>query len=211
MHIQSLDDQISLTVNSPQDAQALAEHLRKDTTWLEVVAGIDTVVVRFDAASMNARVAERRVVNVLGNEIPPLPIQDRVLRIPVVYGGEYGPDLDALCQELGMTQDEFIALHTGNEYSVDMVGFTPGFAFIGGLAERLHVPRREQPRQRVAAGSVAIADGRTGIYALPSPGGWTLIGRTPHPLFDAQADDPFPIHAGTRIRFVAVAADVFSE
>ena len=211
MHIQSLDDQISLTVDSPQDAQALAEHLRQDAIWQEVVAGIDTVVVRFDAASMNARVAERRVVDVLGNEIPPLPIQGRVLRIPVVYGGEYGPDLDALCQELGMTQDEFIALHTGNEYSVDMVGFTPGFAFIGGLAERLHVPRREQPRQRVAAGSVGIADGRTGIYALPSPGGWTLIGRTPHPLFDPQADDPFPIHAGTRIRFVAVAADVFSE
>lgn len=210
MLIQCLDDQVSLTVDSPQDAQALAEHLRADKTWLEVVAGINTVVVRFDAASMNARSAEHRVAAILENEIPPLPTQDRVLKIPVVYGGEYGPDLDELCQELGMTQDELVALHTGREYSVDMVGFTPGFAFIGGLDERLHVPRREQPRQRVAAGSVGIADGRTGIYALPSPGGWTLIGRTPFPLFDPQADEPFPVHAGTRIRFVSVAADAFS-
>ncbi|MBT8067398.1 MAG: 5-oxoprolinase subunit PxpB [Gammaproteobacteria bacterium] len=211
MRIQSLDDQVSLRVDSPQDAQALAEHLRKDATWLEVVAGIDTVAVRFDAASTDARVAERRLGDVLDSEIPPLPVRNEVLEIPVVYGGEYGPDLDALCQQLGMTQCEFVALHTGSDYSVDMVGFTPGFAFIGGLPSQLHIPRREQPRQRVAAGSVAIADGRTGIYALPSPGGWTLIGRTPYPLFDPQAAEPFPVRAGTRIRFVAVAADVFSE
>ena len=211
VRIQSLDDQVSLTVDSPQDAQALAEHLRQDAAWVEVVAGIDTVVVRFNAVSTDASMVERRLGNVLDAEIPPLPVRDEVLDIPVVYGGEYGPDLDALCQELGITQGEFIALHTGRDYSVDMVGFTPGFAFIGGLAEQLHVARREQPRQRVAAGSVAIADGRTGIYALPSPGGWTLIGRTPYPLFDPQAEQPFPIHAGTRIRFVAVTADIFSE
>mgnify|MGYP001812996284 FL=1 len=211
MRIQSLDDQVSLTVASPQEAQALAEHLRHDATWLEVVAGIDTVVVRFDAAATDALMAERRLGDVIDSQISPLPVCDEVLEIPVVYGGEYGPDLDALCKELGMTQAEFIALHTGRDYSVDMVGFTPGFAFIGGLAEQLHIPRREQPRQRVAAGSVAIADGRTGIYALPSPGGWTLIGRTPYPLFKPQAAEPFPVHAGTRIRFVAVAADVFSE
>ena len=108
-----------------------------------------------------------------------------------------------------MTEDEIVALHTGAEYSVDMIAFTPGFAFIGGLDKRLNVPRRELPRQRVPAGSVGIADGRTGIYALPSPGGWTLIGRTPYPLFDPMADDPFRLQAGTRVRFVAVLADVF--
>lgn len=211
MRIQSLDDQISLTVASPQDAQALAEHLRKDKTWLEVVAGIDSVVVRFDAVTTDVDTAEARIGDVLESGIPPLPTRDTLLEVPVVYGGEYGPDLELLCRKLGMTHDEFVALHTGSEYSVDMVGFTPGFAFIGGLDERLHVPRREQPRQRVAAGSVGIADGRSGIYALPSPGGWTLIGRTPYPLFDPQADEPFPVHAGTRIRFVSVAADVFSK
>lgn len=209
VRIQGLDDQISLTTTSPQDAQALAAHLRKEGRWLEVVAGIDSVVVRFDAALSDAATAERRIRDALESGIPPLPIQDSLLEIPVVYGGQYGPDLEALCGKLGMTQEEFVALHTGPEYSVDMVGFTPGFAFIGGLAEQLHVPRREQPRQRVPAGSVGIADGRTGIYALPSPGGWTLIGRTPYRLFDPQADEPFAVTAGTRIRFVAVAADIF--
>ena len=209
MLIQCLDDQVSLTVDSPQDAQALAEHLRADKTWLEVVAGINTVVVRFDAASMNARSAEHRVAAILENEKPPLPTQDRVLKIPVVYGGEYGPDLDELCQELGMTQDELVALHTGREYSVDMVGFTPGFAFIGGLDERLHVPRRKEPRQRVEAGSVGIADGRTGLYAMASPGGWTLIGRTPCKLFDPRVEPPFMLGAGMRVRFKAISADEF--
>lgn len=210
MRVQSLDDQLSLLADGPQDAQALAEHLRKDACWLDVVAGIDTVVVRFDVARMDADNAELRIRDSLRSGVPPLPKSDTLLEIPVVYGGAYGPDLEALCLDLGMEQDEFVALHSGTEYCVDMVGFTPGFAFIGGLDERLHVPRREQPRQRVAAGSVGIADSRTGIYALPSPGGWTLIGRTPYPLFDPKADDPFAVHAGTRIRFVAVSADVFS-
>ena len=207
--MKSLDDLISLSVEEPGEAQALAAYLRRDKVWAEVVAGIDSVVVQFDAARMDIATAERRLGDALGRGVPPLEARDALLEIPVVYGGEYGPDLEALCNDLGMTEDELVAMHTGTECSVDMIGFTPGFAFIGGLDERLDVARRKQPRQRVAAGSVGIADGRTGIYALPSPGGWTLIGRTPLPLFDPTADDPFRMRAGTRVRFVAVAADAF--
>ena len=209
MLIQSVDDLVSLTVDSSQDAQALAAHLREDTSWLEVVAGIDSVVVRFDSLAMDADTVQGRIDKSLRDGIPPLPTQDTLLEIPIVYGGEYGPDLDALCEELSITKEEFIVLHTGTEYSVDMVGFTPGFVFIGGLDEQLHVPRRAEPRQCVAAGSVGIADGRTGLYALGSPGGWTLVGRTPYTLFNAQADNPFPIEAGMRIRFTAISADEF--
>ena len=90
-----------------------------------------------------------------------------------------------------------------------MVGFTPGFAFVGGLEECFHIPRRTEPRQRVAAGSVGIADGRTGLYALASPGGWNIIGRTPYPLFDPGAGDPFALKAGMRVRFVAIDAAEF--
>ena len=88
-----------------------------------------------------------------------------------------------------------------------MVGFTPGFAFIGGLDERLRVPRRKEPRQCVPAGSVGIADERTGLYALASPGGWTLIGRTAYPLFDATAEQPFALSPGMRVRFRAVPGE----
>lgn len=207
--MQSLDDLVSLSVDGPQAAEALAAYLRNDSDWLEVVAGIDSVVVRFDAARMDADAAKGRIEEALSRGIPALSTDDSLLEIPIVYGGEYGPDLEDLCTELDMTKDEFISLHTGTEYRVDMIGFTPGFAFIGGLDKRLRVPRRKEPRQRVAAGSVGIADGRTGLYALASPGGWTVIGRTPYPLFDAQADNPFPIRAGRRIRFRAADPDVF--
>ncbi|MGB5489470.1 MAG: 5-oxoprolinase subunit PxpB [Woeseiaceae bacterium] len=211
MLIQSLDDQVSLAVDNPADAQAIASHLRADSAWLEVVAGIDTVVVRFDALAMDAVTAQGRIEKSFRDGIPPLPTQDTLLEIPIVYGGDYGPDLGALCEELGFTKEEFIALHTGTEYRVDTVGFTPGFVFVGGLDERLHVPRRTEPRQCVAAGSVGIADGRTGLYALASPGGWTLIGRTSYTLFNARSDNPFPIEAGMRIRFTAISADEFES
>lgn len=207
--MQFVDDLVSLSVDSPSEAQALAVYLRKDEDWLEVVAGIDSVVLRFDACVLDADTAQQRIEELLAAGIPPLPSQEGLLEIPVVYGGEYGPDLEDLCGELGMSPDEFIAIHTGTECSVDMVGFTPGFAFVGGLDQRLRVPRRNEPRQRVAAGSVGIADGRTGLYALASPGGWTLVGRTPYKLFDANAVDPFPIRAGMRIRFTAITADDF--
>ena len=143
--------------------------------------------------------------------IPPLQASEDLLEIPVVYGGEFGPDFEDLCRQLGLSRDEFISLHTGIEYRVDMVGFTPGFAFIGGLDERLHAPRRKEPRQRVEAGSIGIADGRTGLYALASPGGWSLVGRTPAKLFDAEAMEPFMLRAGMRIRFHAISVVEASE
>lgn len=203
------DDLLSVGVDGPPQAQALAAHLRDTGTWLEAVAGIDSVVARFDAAVLDIATAQLRLEESLAGDIAPLKGSGDLLEIPVVYGGDYGPDLDDLCHELGMSRDEFIALHTALEYRVDMIGFTPGFAFIGGLDERLHVPRRKDPRQRVPAGSIGIADGRTGIYAVASPGGWQLVGRTPSELFDATANEPFLVTAGMRIRFKAVSADEF--
>jgi KipI family sensor histidine kinase inhibitor len=209
--IQRADDLLSLPVAGPPQAQALAAHLRQQPAWLDVVAGIDSVVVRFDAAQTDAATAQRQIEEALRGGVPPLHLADELLEIPVVYGGDHGPDLDVLCGELGISSDEFVALHTGREYRVDMIGFTPGFAFIGGLDDRLRVPRRQQPRQRVEAGSIGIADGRTGIYSVASPGGWTLVGRTPSVLFDAKATDPFRIRAGMRIRFRPVAVAAFAE
>ena len=211
MLLRCVDDQLSFAVESPSSAQAVAEQLRASGEWLEVVPGIDSVVVRFDIVQVDATGAQRRVQEQLAGGVRPLPDSDELLEIPVVYGGEYGPDLDDLCLTLRLSTDEFIALHSGRDYRVEMLGFTPGFAFVGGLDERLHVPRRAQPRQRVAPGAIGIADAYTGMYALASPGGWTLVGRTPHKLFDPQATEPFPVRAGTRIRFRPVAAAEFES
>jgi KipI family sensor histidine kinase inhibitor len=200
------DDLFSISAASPPEAQALAEQLRASGAWLDVVPGIDSVVVRFDSAQTSASAAQRAIDESLAMGVVPLQVPNELIEIPVVYGGEYGPDLEELCRAIGMTREEFIDLHTGIEYTVDMIGFTPGFAFVGGLDERLRIPRRKEPRLRVEAGSVGIADGRTGLYAMASPGGWTLVGRTPHKLFDANAEEPFALRAGMRIRFTAIDA-----
>lgn len=207
MLIRCGDDLFSVATESPQDAQALAGQLRDSGEWLEVIPGIGSVVVRYDAATRDGDDARQAIESILAAGIEPLQVSELLVEIPVVYGGEYGPDLNALCEKIGMSADDVIALHTGREYTVDMIGFTPGFAFIGGLDERLRVPRRKEPRQRVEAGSVGIADERTGLYAMASPGGWTIIGRTPSRLFDPHAKQPFLLGAGTRVRFTAISSD----
>ena len=203
------DDLFSMTADTPAEAQALAVQLRRDGDWLEVVPGIDTVLVRFDAAHEDAAAAEAAIQAVLERGAAPLAATADLVEIPVVDGGEHGPDLEARSAATGLSADEIVALHTSRDYPVDMVGFTPGFAFVGGLDDRLRVPRRKEPRQRVPAGSVGIADGRTGLYAMASPGGWTLIGRTPMRLFDAQAAEPFVLRPGMRVRFRAIVAHDF--
>jgi len=198
------DDLFSIAVASPREAQALAFQLRAAGGWLEVIPGIDTVVARFDAADQDGNDARDAIEMVIAGGVEALQESAELLEIPVRYGGEHGPDLEGLSTTTGLVADELIALHTGREYVVDMIGFTPGFAFVGGLDECFHIPRREEPRQRVAAGSVGVADGRTGLYAMASPGGWNIIGRTPSELFDAGAEDPFVLRAGMRIRFKAI-------
>lgn len=200
------DDLLSINTADPAEAQALAEQLRASGAWREVVPGIASVVVQFDAIDVTIDVAMRRIADEIKHGIAAVERPNVLLEIPVVYGGDFGPDLDDVCERTGLSADELIALHTGQEYRVDLVGFTPGFVYVGGLDDLLHVPRRKQPRQHVEAGSVGIADGRTGLYALSGPGGWPLIGRTTFRLFDPQAEEPFPIRAGMRIKFVSISA-----
>lgn len=201
------DDLFTVSVERPADAQALAMQLRDAGGWLDVVPGIDSVVVRFDALRTSSDDAGNTILATLERGVEPIKPSNELVEIPVVYGGESGPDLEALSAATGLSPGEIVRLHTGREYRVEMVGFTPGFAFIGGLDERLRVPRRTEPRQRVPAGSVGIADARTGLYAMASPGGWTLIGRTPYTLFDADAEQPFALAPGMRVRFRAIAGD----
>ena len=181
--------------------------LREAGGWLDVVPGIDSVVVRFDPLATPAEDARQAIEAILSKGVEPIKYEGELVEIPVMYGGESGPDLDELSKQTGLTADEIVQLHTGREYRVEMVGFTPGFAFIGGLDVRLHVPRRKEPRQQVPAGSVGIADERTGLYAMASPGGWTLIGRTPYKLFDATSERPFALAPGMRVRFRAISGE----
>lgn len=129
----------------------------------------------------------------------------RTIEIPVRYGGEYGPDLDHVAEHARMTAAEVVALHAGAEYTVYMIGFTPGFPYLGGLPDRLATPRRASPRQAVPAGSVGIAGSQTGVYPLRTPGGWQIIGRTEERLFRPELDPPTLLRIGDRVHFVDVS------
>lgn len=128
-----------------------------------------------------------------------------VVEIPVRYGGDDGPDLDAVAAHAGLSADDVIALHCAGEYRVAMLGFAPGFPYLLGMDPRLATPRLATPRARVAAGSVGIGGAQTGIYPRGGPGGWRLIGRTSMTLFDAAREPPAALAPGDRVRFVAVA------
>ncbi|MGJ3220719.1 5-oxoprolinase subunit PxpB [Geobacillus thermoleovorans] len=135
----------------------------------------------------------------------------RTVVIPVCYGGEFGPDLPDVARFHGMTEDEVIALHSAGRYRVYMIGFSPGFAYLGGLSPRLATPRRSVPRTKVPAGSVGIAGGQTGVYPLATPGGWQLIGRTPLKLFDPHREKPSLLAAGDIVAFQPIGADEFAR
>ena len=140
-------------------------------------------------------------------KIPP----PRTVEIPVCYGGEFGPDIDTVADTHNLTVAQVIDLHCEPEYLIYMVGFTPGFPFLGGLSEKLHTPRLETPRTLVPEGSVGIANNQTGIYPVASPGGWQLIGRTPVKLFAPRRQNPFLYQAGDRIKFNPVSVEEYTR
>ncbi len=135
----------------------------------------------------------------------------RVVEIPVCYGGEYGPDIETVGKSSNLGPDEVIKLHCEPEYLIYMVGFTPGFPFLGGLNEKLHTPRLKAPRMAVPEGSVGIANNQTGMYPIKSPGGWQIIGRTPLKLFAPERKNPFLYKAGEKIKFVPVSPETYKE
>jgi inhibitor of KinA len=133
----------------------------------------------------------------------------KVVPIPVCYGGEFGPDIGVVTEHTGLREDEIVAIHASIDYPIYMIGFTPGFCYLGGLDHRLQTPRRKTPRTNLPAGSVGVAESQTGVYPVDSPGGWQIIGRTPLRLFAPARENPFLYEAGDRIRFVPVAEAEF--
>jgi len=176
---------------------ALAAALSRRSGVREAFAGYSTVTVHYDPerTSYAALVAAARKI-----ERPRSAPSGRLHRIPVDYDG---PDLAATADHLGMTIERLVELHTGSIYRVFMIGFVPGFAYLGPLPQELHIPRRRVPRTLVPAGSVAIGGEQTGVYSLPTPGGWHLLGRTSLRMFLPDSDPPSLLRPGDRVRFFA--------
>lgn len=182
-------------------AQALASQLRELEIAEDVVAGIETVSIRFHPRNFD------RIVRLLGKlsvaELAPAT-DTEIEEIEMTYGGQNGPDFDRVCEQAHLSPKAFIELHTRTVHTVEIIGFTPGFSYISGLPKTVNIPRLDNPRPRVAAGSIGISGAYTGTYALPGPGGWPIIGRTDRTLFDHTSDQPFNLTPGQRVRFKAV-------
>jgi KipI family sensor histidine kinase inhibitor len=171
---------------------------------LEAVPTYRSLLVRYDPLRGDFAAVQAALTAALsGLESTALP-EGRLVEIPVHYGEEWGPDLIGVAEHAGLSPTEVIRLHSAAVYRVAMLGFAPGFAYCFGLPPQLATPRLSTPRTRVEPGSVGIAGPQAGIYALATPGGWRIIGRTPERLFDPERPEPFALRAGDRVRFVPV-------
>ena len=173
---------------------------------LEVLPTYRSVLVYYDPLVCSYSEMFDAVNGALERLVEPVNVNSslKIIEIPVVYGGDDGPDLDFVADHAGITKDAVIELHSGTDYRVYMLGFSPGFPYLGGLDERIAAPRLKTPRVLVPAGSVGIAESQTGVYPDAGPGGWRIIGRTSVPLFDVNSSTPSLITPATKVRFIPV-------
>jgi len=190
------------------DINRKVHNLMRSIERHEIVGVIDllpsytSLLIQYDPILVSYSDLQSQLSEIEQDSIIEAPVMTRIVHIPTLYQGTYAPDLDFVSKHTSLTIDEVIATHSSTIYRVYMMGFTPGFPYLGGLPEKLKTPRLRTPRLKIPAGSVGIADNQTGIYPVSSPGGWRLIGSTPIKLFDAHSDAPSLLTAGDSIKFV---------
>ncbi len=178
----------------------------------DVVPTFNAVTVHFDPTQTDPEELKRRLLDLaIHTASSHASAPPQTVSVPVHYGGEDGPDLEELSRQVGLPPSQVVQLHRSVLYRVFMLGFSPGFPYLGTVPDQIAVPRLDRPRQKVPAGSVGIAGKQTGIYPQESPGGWRLIGRTPLKLFDPKRPDPFLLKPGDRVRFVSVDREEFDR
>jgi KipI family sensor histidine kinase inhibitor len=177
----------------------------------EVIPTYRSILIFYDSFQSDPERLKKQILdreNKLDKwEIPP----PETIEIQVAYGDDFGPDLEFVAQHNNLTPEEVIQIHTSGTYLIYMLGFTPGFPFLGGLSEKIFTPRLEKPRQLVSAGSIGIANNQTGIYPIDSPGGWQLIGKTPIKLYDPTGSPPILLRAGNYLKFKKISRKEFLE
>ena len=175
----------------------------------DVIPAFCSLLINYDPRVISYEQIKRRMEALVKIDVTAGDTRKRVFEIPVCYGGEYGPDIRNIADHAGLSVEEVIQIHTSRDYLIYMLGFLPGFTYLGGLDERIHTPRLANPRIRIPAGSVGIGGSQTGIYPMDSPGGWQLMGMTPVKTYDPDREVPILVEAGDYIRFVAIDEDEF--
>lgn len=204
-----LGDSISAETNRKVRDLLLAIESQEIPGVIDLVPSYRSLLVYYDPMRVTLPQLERRLSDLEQNLDQAAVHAPKLVEIPALYGGECGPDLAHVAEHNGLTPEEVVQIHSGADYLVYMMGFTPGFPYLGGMSERIATPRLQTPRTVIPAGSVGIAEQQTGVYPIESPGGWQLIGRTPVQLFDPHQDPPVVVEAGDFIRFAPITETTY--
>jgi KipI family sensor histidine kinase inhibitor len=202
-------DEISREINEKVRRMALAIQAKSIEGVIETVPTYRSLLIIYNPILLPIGDLKKRLERI-EEELQQTPLQEpKLTRIPVVYGGTYGPDLEGVAKYLQTSPEEVIRLHCSKPYLIYMIGFMPGYPYMGELPQALVTPRLKTPRLVVPKGSVAIAQRQTGIYSMESPGGWQILGRTPVELFDPEKDPPALLQMGDFVQFHAISEEEF--
>jgi len=199
------DDLIRLSGSDRATMRAVGRALRSTDQFEEVVDGMDTVTLQFDPLQLSLADVQALIGQATQSASDHEEASAELIELEAVFSEDAAPDLDLVANTLDLSKDQIIEDLCAAELRVEMLGFTPGFAYMSGVPEHLHVPRLDTPRQSVKAGSLGLAAGMCGTYALAGPGGWPIIGKIQTPLFDTSWETPFALKPGSRVKLKAVA------
>ena len=178
---------------------------------VDIIPAFCSLLINYDPRVISYEEITERMQHLLKMDAKMDEGKKKIYEIPVCYGGEYGPDIANIAEYAGLTEEEVIKIHSSRDYLIYMLGFLPGFCYLGGLDERIHTPRLANPRIKISAGSVGIGGSQTGIYPLDSPGGWQLMGMTPVKTYDPDREVPILLEAGDYIRFIPINEEEYNR
>lgn len=209
--IMELGNEISPRINLMVRKVVQAIDEERISGVIEAVPTYRSIMVMYDPLMLGYKALVSRLKSIENRALRIAVSAPMITEIPTLYGGEYGCDIRFVADYNNLTVDEVIKIHSGTDYLIYMLGFTPGFPYLGGMSERIQTPRLEAPRKSVMAGSVGIAGKQTGIYSIDSPGGWHIIGRTPVRLFNPDEEEPILLKPGDYLRFIPVDRNEFER
>ena len=205
-------NEISVDIN--KKIRKMMDDIKKENIdgIVELVPTYCSLLINYDVLKIDYNTLVEKLKTFLNNDLETAEGEEVTLvEIPTLYNDEFGPDLSYVAEHNKISKEEVIKIHTGTDYLVYMLGFMPGFTYLGGMSEKIATPRLESPRLQIYPGSVGIAGKQTGMYPSMSPGGWRIIGRTPLKLYNPDSDTPVYISSGDYVRYVSISEEEYNE